>query len=71
MVEVVEHFRSQDREDVRCNPAALPHSVTLTESMKTFLSPFQRAADVVDLLGILAARRRGGGDGEPAGLDLI
>ena len=31
--------------------------------MTTFLSPFQQAAEVVDLLGIPAARWRGGGGG--------
>ena len=38
--------------------------------MKSFLSPFQRAAEVVDPLGIPAARRRGGGGGgeDSAGL---
>ena len=29
--------------------AALPQLVTRAESMQTFLSPFQRAAEVVDL----------------------
>ena len=43
------------------------------ESKQTFLSPFQRAAEVVDLLhGIPAARQCGGGGGveNSAGLRL-
>jgi hypothetical protein len=40
--------------------------------MKSFLCPFQRAAEVVNLHGIPAARRCGGGGGEiiSAGLRL-
>ena len=42
----------------------LPQSVTRAESKQTFLSLFQRAVEVVDLLhGIPAARRCGGGGG--------
>ena len=76
MVDVVDHLpisRSCGRSFRRRVPAALPQSVTRAESKQTFLSLFQRAAEVVDLLhGIPAARRRGGGGGveNSAGLRL-
>ena len=41
--------RSSRRSFRRRIPAALPQSVTRAESKQTFLSPFQRAAEVVDL----------------------
>jgi hypothetical protein len=52
-------------EDNPSSVAILQHSysVTHTVSMKTFLSPFQRGAEVEDPLGILAARERGGSGG--------
>ena len=52
MDDVVDHLpisRSCRRSFWRCVPAALPQSVTRAESKQTFLSPFQRAAEVVDL----------------------
>ena len=52
MVDVVDHLpisRSCGRSFRRRVPAALPQSVTRAESKQTFLSPFQRAAEVVDL----------------------
>ena len=66
MVDVVIHLpisRSCGRSFRRHVPAALPQSVTRAESKQTFLSLFQRAAEVVDLHGIPAARRCGGGGG--------
>jgi hypothetical protein len=42
---------------------SLLYLVTHTESMKTFHSSFQRAAEVVDPLGIPTTRRRGDGGG--------
>ena len=73
--DVVDHLpisRSCGRSFRRRVPAALPQSVTRAESKQTFLSLFQRAAEVVDLLhAIPAARQRGGGGGEnSAGLRL-
>ena len=52
MVDVVDHLpisRSSRRSFQRRVPVALPQSVTRAESKQTFLSPFQRAAEVVDL----------------------
>ena len=52
MVDVVDHLpisRSSRRSFRRRVPAALLQSVTRVESKQTFLSLFQRAAEVVDL----------------------
>ncbi len=76
MVDVVDHLpisRSSRRSFRRRVPAALSQSVTRAESKQTFLSLFQPAAEVVDLLhGIPVARRCGGGGGveNSAGLRL-